>query len=256
MKTVMIISGIDPSGGAGFVVDVAVASFLGVTPCGVVTNLTVQNAAVFKKNYQVAPEVIKEQIKLIIEEHRPDAVKIGMLGDHEMILAVNDIVREYNLGNIVLDPLMISSTGYPLTTEKAFSILEERLLPLTYILTPNINEAVRLANSSIGTAEEVAAAAEFISEKYGCRGVLIKGGHLGGDPLDTLYFDGRTEQLTSKRIEGDFHGTGCILSTSLASFLAKGKDAFEAFSLAKRCQQYLIENNVNGKWSFKQKKSK
>ncbi|MFP4458275.1 MAG: hydroxymethylpyrimidine/phosphomethylpyrimidine kinase [Candidatus Zixiibacteriota bacterium] len=250
MKNILIISGLDPSAGAGFITDLQVASRIGLRPVGVITNNTVQNAEHFYKNYHNSPEVVKDQISAIVEEHTIDAVKIGMIGQFRMVDALVDTLIKYGLPNIVLDPLIRSSTDFELTTPKAYKTMKERLFPKIFAITPNISEAEKISGKIIVTPKDMQKTAEYISKEFDIPAVIIKGGHLDGDPVDVLYYLGHFVQLRSRRLPGDFHGTGCVFSTAMASFLAEGLPPDRAFKMAHKFQQTMMRKRIDNHWNF------
>lgn len=250
MKSLLVISGFDPSGGAGFIVDMQVASRIGLLPVGVITNNTVQNSRHFYKNYHGSFDVIKDQIEAIVEERRPDAVKIGMIGQFKMVDAIVDILIEQKFPNVVLDPLFKASTGFELANPQAFKTMKERLFPKVFLLTPNISEAERITGNVINNTVDMQDTAKLISESYDIPAVVVKGGHLEGEPVDVLYYLNSFVTLRGKRLKGDFHGTGCVFSSAIASFLALGMTAENAFRNAHQFQHSMMKRRVDGQWNF------
>ncbi len=246
--SVLIISGLDPSGDAGFLADVRTASFLGCRPVGVVSAMTVQNRSRFVKQSAISHNLIKDQLRTVLEEERPKAVKIGMLGNKDNIDAIVDILREYTLPNVVLDPVLRSSTGGWLLPERDMPSLRDRLIPQTLIITPNAVEARELSGSIIIDRESAELATKKLAE-LGVPGIALKGGHIEGDPVDTFNFMGEIDQIAEKRLEGDFHGTGCLFSTALACFLALGEQPVRSFRRAHRFVRWMMERH-QGYWVF------
>ena len=224
MRTALTIAGSDSSGGAGIQADIKTMTANGVFAMSAVTALTAQNTTGVTGIMEVSPEFLKEQIDCIFTDIRPDAVKIGMVSSAELIRAIAEKLKEYKAENIVVDPVMVATSGAKLISDDAVSTLKERLLPLADILTPNIPEAEVLSGMEVKTEEDMVRAAEKISVSYQCA-VLVKGGHQLNDANDLLCRDGDFQWFYGKRISNpNTHGTGCTLSSAIASNLAKGFD--------------------------------
>ncbi len=233
MKTALTIAGSDCSGGAGIQADIKTMLANGVYAMSAVTALTAQNTKGVTGIMEVTPEFLKEQLDNIFTDIYPDAVKIGMVSSALLIGVIAEKLQEYGAGNIVVDPIMAATSGARLTEEDAAAALKERLLPLACVLTPNIPEAELLSRMVIRTEADMLAAAKSIHETYGCA-VLCKGGHAISDANDLLYHDGVYRWFRGKRIENpNTHGTGCTLSSAIASNLAKGLDLEDAIERAK-----------------------
>lgn len=233
MKTALTIAGSDCSGGAGIQADIKTMLANGVYAMSAVTALTAQNTRGVTGIMEVTPEFLKEQLDNIFTDIYPDAVKIGMVSSAFLIRAIAEKLREYGAGNIVVDPVMVATSGARLTAEDAIAALKEHLLPLACVLTPNIPEAEVLSQRVIRTEEDMAEAAKKIHEEYGCA-VLCKGGHTINDANDLLYHDGVYRWFRGTRIENsNTHGTGCTLSSAIASNLAKGLDLETSVERAK-----------------------
>ena len=225
MKTVLTIAGSDPSGGAGVQRDLETFHDLGVRGLSVIAALTAQNSTVVRAAEPVSAGFLKKQAEALFEEFRIDAVKIGMTGSGENLRAIRGLIKRYGLKNVVLDPVMRSTGGKPLL-EKAGIAELKRLLPHVTLVTPNLPEAAILTGvKEIKDIKGMEEAAKALFE-MGAPNVLVKGGHLKGEPFDVFY-DGRSfGYYKNERLRGGagrFHGTGCILSAAIAAWLALGK---------------------------------
>ena len=233
MRTALTIAGSDSSGGAGIQADIKTMTANGVFAMSAVTALTAQNTTGVTGIMEVSPEFLKQQIDSIFTDIRPDAVKIGMVSSSDLITAIAEKLAEYHAENIVVDPVMVATSGAKLISDDAIDTLKERLLPMASVLTPNIPEAEVLSGMAVKTEEDMIRAAERISEDFHCA-VLLKGGHQLNDANDLLYRDGDYRWFYGKRINNpNTHGTGCTLSSAIASNLAKGYDLDEAVERAK-----------------------
>lgn len=233
MKTALTIAGSDSSGGAGIQADLKTMTANGVYAMSAITALTAQNTTGVQGIFEVTPEFLKQQIDSVFTDIRPDAVKIGMVSSAGLIQAIAEKMKEYKAENIVVDPVMVATSGAKLISDDAIGTLKECLFPLATVLTPNIPEAKVLSDMDITTAEEMIDAAKKISETYHCA-VLLKGGHQLNDANDLLYRGGGYRWFNGKRIDNpNTHGTGCTLSSAIASNLAKGYDLDTAVEQAK-----------------------
>lgn len=234
MKTVLTIAGSDSSGGAGIQADIKTITCNGVFATSAITALTAQNTVGVQGIFEVTPEFLAQQIDSVFTDIRPDAVKIGMVSSIELINAIADRLVFYKAQNIVVDPVMVATSGAKLISDDAIAVLKEKLLPLAAVVTPNIPEAQILADMKIESAQDMEKAAEFISQKFGCS-VLLKGGHNLNDANDYLYDkSGKGFWFNGKRIDNpNTHGTGCTLSSAIASGLAKGFSMEESVRNAK-----------------------
>lgn len=236
MKSVLTIAGSDSSGGAGIQADIKTMTMNGVFATSAITALTAQNTMGVTGISVVTPEFLEKQIRAVFDDIRPDAVKIGMMASGELIETIVRCLKEYKAENIVLDPVMIATSGSKLMEDGALSILKNELLPMATLVTPNIPEAQVLADMEIHNEEEMLIAAKKISDSYGCA-VLCKGGHSINDANDFLYSDGKSMWFYGKRIDNpNTHGTGCTLSSAIASNLAKGYSLEES---VKRAKDYI-----------------
>lgn len=237
-KTALTIAGSDSSGGAGIQADIKTMMANGVYAMSAITALTAQNTMGVTGIMEVTPEFLGKQIDAVFQDIIPDAVKIGMMSSKSLIEKTAEKLKEYKAQNIVIDPVMISTSGSKLLADEAVSVFEEKLIPLATVITPNIPEAEVLTGCKISTAEEMKAAAEKIGRKYGCA-VLCKGGHSINDANDLLYIDGEFFWFLGERIDNpNTHGTGCTLSSAIASNLAKGYSLKESVS---RSKKYISE---------------
>lgn len=233
MKTALTIAGSDCSGGAGIQADIKTMTTNGVYAMSAVTALTAQNTTGVYDVMEVTPEFLGLQLDLIFNDIYPDAVKTGMVSSRELIGVIADKLTEYKAKNIVVDPVMISTSGSKLLSDDAIADLKEKLLPLADVVTPNIPEAQVLSGIDIFNAEDMIKAAKIISKTYGIK-VLCKGGHSINDANDLLYIDGEYTWFEGIRIDNpNTHGTGCTLSSAIASNLAKGYLIEDAVRMAK-----------------------
>ena len=233
MKTALTIAGSDSSGGAGIQADIKTMTANGVFALCAVTALTAQNTTGVTGILNSTPEFLAQQLDAVFTDIYPDAVKIGMVSSQELIRVIAQKLRQYGAKHIVVDPVMVATSGDRLITEDAVSALKELLLPLATVLTPNIPEAEILSGMTIRSAADMEAAARAISEQYGCA-VLCKGGHQINDADDLLWRCGSGKWFHGKRINNpNTHGTGCTLSSAIASNLAKGFDLDTAVERAK-----------------------
>ena len=233
MKTALTIAGSDSSGGAGIQADIKTMICNGVYAMSAITALTAQNTTGVRGIYEVTPEFLAQLIDCIFTDIRPDAVKIGMVSSTGLIETIADKLKEYHAENIVVDPVMVATSGSKLISDDAIDALKANLLPIATILTPNIPETEVLSGMEVKTADDMIAAAKYISETYHCA-VLCKGGHQLNDANDLLYRDGGYRWFNGRRIDNpNTHGTGCTLSSAIASNLAKGCDLDTAVERAK-----------------------
>ncbi len=233
MKTALTIAGSDSGGGAGIQADIKTMTANGVFATCAVTALTAQNTTGVQGIYEVSPEFLRMQIDSVFTDIRPDAVKIGMVSSSGLIGAIAEKLVQYKAANIVVDPVMVATSGSKLISDEAIRTLKEKLLPLAAVLTPNIPEAEVLSGMEIRAPQDMVTAAGMISEAYGCA-VLCKGGHDLNDANDLLYRNGEARWFYGKRINNpNTHGTGCTLSSAIAANLAKGYDLDTSVERAK-----------------------
>lgn len=233
MKTVLTIAGSDCSGGAGIQADIKTICMNGGYAMSVITALTAQNTMGVSDIYEVTPGFLQAQLKAVFDDIFPDAIKIGMVSDEKLIRVIADCLHEYKAKNIVLDPVMVATSGAKLIKDEAIATLTEYLMPLSSVITPNIPEAVILSGMAIESTEDMEKAAKVIYGKYGCS-VLLKGGHSLNDANDLLYGENGAQWFIGKRLDNkNTHGTGCTLSSAIATNLAKGQDMNSAVEKAK-----------------------
>ncbi|MBU2622405.1 MAG: bifunctional hydroxymethylpyrimidine kinase/phosphomethylpyrimidine kinase [Proteobacteria bacterium] len=245
MRTALTIAGSDPSGGAGIQADLKTFHAHGVFGMSVITAVTVQNTMKVYGVQDIDPVMVHDQIVYLFEDIRIDAVKIGMVSGIKLIETIAGALGKINLPPVVLDPVMISKSGYSLLKKDARDALVENLFPLAEVVTPNIYEAEALTDAKIESVDEMKHAAAKII-KLGAKKVVVKGGHLGGKFATDILFDGILfKELTSQRIETkNTHGTGCTFSSAIAANIAKGIDFFNAVTDAKAYITGAIEHSL------------
>ncbi|MGI6123857.1 MAG: bifunctional hydroxymethylpyrimidine kinase/phosphomethylpyrimidine kinase [Acetivibrionales bacterium] len=233
MKTALTIAGSDSSGGAGIQADIKTMAANGVYAMSAITALTAQNTTGVTGIMEVTPEFLGQQLDAVFTDIYPDAVKIGMVSSAGLIETISEKLKFYNAQNIVVDPVMVSTSGSKLLKDDAVEALKSCLFHQAILLTPNIPEAGVLTGLSILNEEDMIHAAENISNEFGCA-VLLKGGHNINDANDLLYWNHKYRWFIGERIDNkNTHGTGCTLSSAIASFLAKGMDLEKSIQLAK-----------------------
>ena len=233
MKTALTIAGSDSSGGAGIQADIKTMAANGVFAMSAITALTAQNTTGVTGIFETTPEFLAAQLDAVFTDIYPDAVKIGMVSSAPLIRTIAERLRFYEAKHIVVDPVMVATSGSRLLRDDAMQALTEQLLPLAEVVTPNIPEAEILSGLAITDAAGMEAAARKISEQYGCS-VLCKGGHKVNDADDLLWRNGSGKWFRGERIQNpNTHGTGCTLSSAIASNLAKGYDLDTSVERAK-----------------------
>ena len=233
MKTALTIAGSDCSGGAGIQADLKTMTMNGVYAMSVITALTAQNTTGVRSIQESTPDFLKQQLDAVFEDIYPDAVKIGMVASSDLIRVIADRLRYYNAKNIVVDPVMVASAGSSLIKQEAVQTLIKELIPISTLVTPNIPEAQVLSGLTIETKENMVTVAKQIGDNYHCA-VLLKGGHSINDANDLLYANGELRWFEGERIANpNTHGTGCTLSSAIASNLAKGYTLSESVRRAK-----------------------
>lgn len=234
MRTALTIAGSDSSGGAGIQADIKTMMANGVYAMSAITALTAQNTTGVTSIMEATPQFLAEELDCIFTDIYPDAIKTGMVSSSELIEVIADKLTGYQAKNIVVDPVMVATSGARLISEDAISTLKSKLLPLAKVITPNISEAEVLSEMQIKSEADMEKAAEIICNRLGCS-VLLKGGHQLNDANDLLWQ--KNEQATwfmGKRIDNpNTHGTGCTLSSAIASNLAKGYDLKTSVKYAK-----------------------
>ncbi len=238
MKTALTIAGSDSSGGAGIQADIKTMTMNGVYAMSAITALTAQNTMGVAAISEVTPRFLTQQIDAVFEDIYPDAIKIGMVSSSELIEVIAQRLEFYGAKNIVTDPVMVSTSGSELMKSDATDTLIKKLLPLSTLITPNIPEAQVLTGIVIKNKEDMLVAAKAIGDNYGVA-VLLKGGHSISDADDLLYENGKYKWFKGERIENpNTHGTGCTLSSAIASNLAKGYTLEESI---RRAKEYISE---------------
>jgi len=231
--TSLTIAGSDSCGGAGIQADIKTMTVNGVYAMSAVTALTAQNTTGVTDIMNATPEFLAAQLDAVFTDIVPEAVKIGMVSSSPLIEVIADKLEEYHAANIVLDPVMVATSGAKLISDDAVETLCRRLIPMARVITPNIPEAEVLCGHEIETASDMEKAAVEIYEKYRCC-VLLKGGHQISDANDLLYDGQQAKWFLGKRIDNpNTHGTGCTLSSAIAANLAKGDGLAEAVEKAK-----------------------
>ncbi len=228
---VLTIAGSDCSGGAGIQADIKSISALGAYAASAITAITVQNTCGVEGIHPIPPQFVGNQIKAVMTDIRPKSVKIGMVNDVEIIRTIAASLKEFNPQHIVFDPVMVSTSGCRLIEKTAIRALIDELIPLAELITPNLSEAEILANHPVKTVEDMKKAAKELL-RFGCRAVLIKGGHLeGGEMIDVLQVKQQEEPylFSAHLVESqNTHGTGCSLSSAIATFLSLGESIEKA----------------------------
>ena len=234
MKQILTIAGSDSGGGAGIQADIKAISANGGFAMSAITSVTAQNTVAVTSAFDLPIPLIEAQLDAVFTDFEVASVKTGMLSSSEIVGVVSRKLREYAPPAIVVDPVMISKSRFPLLKEEAIASLKTELIPLATLITPNVYEAELLAQREIQTTDDAKAAAQIIAA-LGCEAVLVKGGHLGGaQATDVLYFGGEWHFFEAERIDTqNTHGTGCTYSAAIATQLAHGKELTEAIRAAK-----------------------
>lgn len=231
-KIALTIAGSDPTGGAGFQADLRTFNKMGVYGLSVPTVLTAQNTEGVYSIHEVPADFISEQLDVLLRDIEPDAFKTGMLYNADTVRAVARKIKKYSLNNLVIDPVTVSSTGVQLMEDKGLEAIKEDLFPFARVITPNIYEAAVLTGMEIQNEKEMKEAAVRLKEQ-GCEAVIITGGHLDKKAVDMLFDGEEFLSLENERLEGEYHGTGCLFSSVITACLALGYDMKEAFIKAK-----------------------
>ena len=242
MVTALTIAGSDSGGGAGIQADLKTFAAHGVFGTSAITAITAQNTQGITASMILSPELVSAQIEAVLSDFGATATKIGMLGNAAIVTVVAEAIARYGLTNVVLDPVMVATSGERLLDESCTTLLRSRLLPLSTVVTPNMLEAEVLAGFSVRTLPDLRQAASRLVE-LGARAAIVTGGHLDGPAIDVL-FDGRTfTDLTAERIvTRHTHGTGCTFSSAIAARLALGDDLLQAAHAAKTYVTRAIRN--------------
>lgn len=242
-NTVLTIAGSDSGGGAGIQADIKAISAMGCFATSAITAITAQNTLGVDAVHPVPLDILAAQIDAVLSDIGTDAIKIGMLHSTEVVSLVADKIEQYGITNVVLDPVMVSTSGHKLIEENAIEIMKNRLIPLARVITPNLPEAEILSGCTITAQQEFPQIATLLSHNNSTS-VLLKAGHLNGDTLTDYFYnaeDGTMTLLPSKRVDTrNTHGTGCTLSSALAAALARGESLTEAAISAKRYIEQAI----------------
>jgi len=240
--SVMTVAGFDPSGGAGIQADIKTISALGCYATSALTALPVQNTLGVQSIHPIPTSVVADQMRAILDDVPPDAIKIGMVHSVELAETIAHVLGEYPRaawqGRIVLDPVMVATSGHKLIEDSTIEALSRLLFPLAAVVTPNMDEAAVLAAMEVRTVEDMREAGRRIM-RLGCRALLLKGGHLDENRLTSLLFaaDGTVAELHSERTPTrNTHGSGCTLSSAIASYLARGEGLLDA---VRHAQDYV-----------------
>ena len=234
--TALTIAGSDCSGGAGIQADLKTMTMNGVFAMSAITALTAQNTTGVTGIFETTPAFLAQQLDMIFGDIRPDAVKIGMVSSSGLIETIAERLARYGAKNIVVDPVMVSTSGSALLETEAVSTLKAKLLPLALVITPNVPEAEVLSGLTIGSERDMETAAKALYESYGCA-ALVKGGHSVSDANDLLYGPEGPVWFRGRRIDNpNTHGTGCTLSSAIAANLAKG---FSLTDSVRRAKEYI-----------------
>ena len=248
-KSALTIAGSDSSGGAGIQADLKTMHGCGVYGMSAITAITAQNTTGVRSIMKVTGEVLSDQLDMVFTDIYPDAVKIGMTFQSDLIEVIADRLSYYKAGNIVLDPVMVATSGARLMEEDGISALCARLIPLASLITPNIPEAeVLLGSDEIKTRDDMEAASGRITQIYGCN-CLLKGGHMINDRLSSDVLtttDGKLFWYESERVDNpNTHGTGCTLSSAIASYMALGFDIPDSIEKAKEYLDKSIRQQLD-----------
>lgn len=245
---VLTIAGSDSGGGAGIQADIKTISAMGCYAASAITAITVQNTLGVQAVHPIPLEILKGQIEAVLLDIGADAIKIGMLHSSEAVNIIADTIEKYNITNVVLDPVMVSTSGHKLIEEDAIEAIKSRLISLTRVITPNIPEAEILADCLISGEQDFDKVARKLSDN-GNVSVLLKAGHLDGECLVDYFYNaenGIMTKLPSKRVQTrNTHGTGCTLSSAFAAALAKGEELTTAAKSAKRYIEQAIYAGAN-----------
>ena len=245
-QKVLTIAGSDSGGGAGIQADIKAISACGCYAASAITAVTAQNTLGVVAVEGLSPTIIRQQIEAVLQDIGADAVKIGMLHSAEIVTVVAEELRKYAIKNVVLDPVMVSTSGHRLIEDSAVGVLQSALMPLARIITPNIPEAEILLGRSISQQESMPEAAKSLAEKYGVS-VLLKAGHMVDEELVDIFYNHETGEVlpfSTHRVDSrNTHGTGCTLSSALAAQLAKGYSLNEA---VRRAKQYITAAILTG----------
>lgn len=251
LPVVLSIAGSDPSGGAGIQADIKSISALGGYAAAAITAITVQNTVGVRAVSYLDPALVAAQAEAVLQDLRVDAVKIGMTGSPDIVAAIADVLRKYPVRHVIVDPVMVSTSRHSLAMPESVDYMCKYLFPLSTLVTPNLDETSVLVGEKIDTVDKMTEAAGLLSEKYGCA-FLVKGGHLsdleeGPSCVDVLSSEeGRRELFKGLFVDTEnLHGTGCSLSSAIATLMASGRTLSEAVADGKRYVNEAIAASVN-----------
>ncbi|KGO79223.1 hydroxymethylpyrimidine kinase [Flavobacterium beibuense F44-8] len=236
--TVLTIAGTDPSGGAGIQADLKTFSALGCYGMSVITALVAQNTTGVRAIHNIPADFVQQQLDAVMEDIRPDAIKIGMVHTSQLVEVIAATLKKYPDIPVVFDPVMVATSGDKLIEDTTIEVIVSQLFPLVTLITPNMDEASLLANMPIETVSQMQQAGEVISAT-GCKALLMKGGHLQTEQLTSILMDenGIVNTYVSDKVDtNNVHGSGCTLSSAIASYLARGEELQNAVALA---QEYI-----------------
>ncbi len=242
MKIALSIAGSDPTGGAGLQADLKVFKSMGVYGISIPSAFTAQNTIAVCDIYEIFPDFFSAQIDILLKDIQPHALKTGMLHTPGIIRIVFEKIKEYSLGNLVVDPVTVSSTGVSLAKKEVATVIKNDLFPL--VITPNINEASVFSGIDIRNEKEMKEAAVRLRD-YGSENVIITGGHLKEKAVDMLFDGDEFLSLENDKLEGEFHGTGCVFSAVITACIALGFDVKEAFIKAKDFTYNAMKNAID-----------
>lgn len=243
--SVLTIAGFDGSGGAGIQADIKTTSALGCYSTSVLTALPVQNTQGVQKIYPIPLEAVADQMKAILDDIVPDAIKIGMVHTPQLVETIVSTLARYPKIPVIFDPVMVATSGHRLIEEETITALIEMLFPIADVITPNMDEAAILADMKVETLEDLYTAGIRI-KKLGCRTILLKGGHQETSTITSLFYDEQENFHSFETLKlntNNTHGSGCTLSSAIASYIAQGKTLYEAVSLG---QQYIYKAIESG----------
>ena len=238
---ILTIAGSDCSGGAGIQADIKTISALGCYAASVITAVTVQNTWGVKDIHAIPPDIVRGQIEAVMDDLHPDAIKIGMVNNRTVVTELVKCLQKYRPACVIYDPVMVSTSGRRLMDDSVIEQIKHELFPLVHLITPNLDEVATLTGHKPATLEQMKEAARELSEKYH-PAVLVKGGHLNGDEMyDVLHEGSSTYIYKEPKIESsNLHGTGCTLSSSIATYMAKGCGLNEAVEKSK----YFVSQSI------------
>ncbi|WP_164112418.1 MULTISPECIES: bifunctional hydroxymethylpyrimidine kinase/phosphomethylpyrimidine kinase [Sphingobacterium] len=253
VASVLSIAGFDGSGGAGIQADTKTISALGCYAMNVLTALPVQNTQGVKNIYEIPTQAIKDQLETLFEDIYPTAIKIGMVHSTILVELIADFLKDYR-GPIIFDPVMVSTSGHRLIQADTIQACIDKLFPIATLITPNLDEVAVLINEQVDSLAKMRIAGAKLLQ-MGCQAVLVKGGHLPGDDLSSIFLSaGKDIQFDTAKIETDnTHGSGCTLSSAIASYLARGEElptavgnALDYVNKAIQGSQHLALGRGNG----------